>query len=83
MGLAGGGERRSLLLGLRRGWAADAVACAALLQPRAKVGEGQQRLRVHPWTSAAVMAPAGGGGAALGGQWLLLAVVLALQLCNL
>ena len=26
-----------------------------------KVGEGQQRSRVHPWTSAAVTALAGGG----------------------
>jgi hypothetical protein len=29
------------------------------------VGEGQQRSRVHPWTSAAVTALAGEGGAAL------------------
>jgi hypothetical protein len=36
------------------------------LQPRAKVGEGQQRSRVHPWMSAAVMTPAGGGGGAWG-----------------
>ena len=29
------------------------------------MGEGQQRSRVHPWTSTAVTALAGGGGAAL------------------
>ncbi len=36
------------------------------------MGEGQQRLRVHPWTSAAVTALAGEGGAALallGSRW--------------
>ena len=64
-----GGAVALALLGSRRGWAADAVARAARSQPRAKVGEGQQCSRVHPWTSAAVMAPAGGGGAALGGRW--------------
>ena len=83
MALAGGGGAALALLGSRRGWAADAVARAARSQPRAKVGEGQQRSRVHPWTSAAVLAPAGGGGAALGGQRLLLAAVLASQLGNL
>jgi hypothetical protein len=49
------------LLGSRRGWATDAVARAACLQPRAKVGEGQRCSRVHPWMSEAVMVPAGGG----------------------
>ncbi len=49
------------LLGLRRGQATDAVARAACLQPRAKVGKGQRRSRAHPWMSAAVTAPAGGG----------------------
>jgi hypothetical protein len=59
--LAGGGGAALALLGLRRGWATDAVARAACLQPRAKVGESQRRSRVHPWMSAAVTAPAGGG----------------------
>ncbi len=81
--LAGGGGAVLALLGLRWGQATDAVASAVRLQPWAKVGEGQQRSRVHPWTSAAMMAPAGGGGAALGGQWLLLVAVLASQLGNL
>ena len=39
--LAGGGAALALL-GLRWGQATDAVACAACLQPRAKVGEGQR-----------------------------------------
>ncbi len=60
MALAGGGGVALALLGLLRGWAADAVARAARLQPRAKVWEGQRHSRVHPWMSAAVMAPAGG-----------------------
>ncbi len=59
--LAGGGGAVLASLGLHQGWAADVMACAACLQPRTKVGEGQQRLRVHPWMSAAVTAPAGGG----------------------
>ena len=49
------------LLGSRQGRATDAVARAACLQPKAKVGEGQRRSRAHPWRSAAVTAPAGGG----------------------
>jgi hypothetical protein len=59
--LAGGGGAALALLGSRRGWATDAVACAACLQPRAKVGEGQRCLRAHPWMSTVVTAPAGGG----------------------
>jgi hypothetical protein len=59
--LAGGGGAALALLGSRRGRATDAVARAACLQPRAKVGEGQRRSRAHPWMSAAVTAPAGGG----------------------
>jgi hypothetical protein len=59
-GLQGGGAVLALL-GLRRGQATDGVASAVRLRPRAKVGEGQQRLRAHPWTSAAVTALAGGG----------------------
>jgi hypothetical protein len=61
MALAGGEGPALTLLGSHRGWAADAVARAAHLQPRAKVGEGQRRLQAHPWMSAAVTAPAGGG----------------------
>ncbi len=62
--LAGGGKAALASLGSRRGWAADTVACATRLQPRAKVGEGQWCSRVHPWMSAAVTAPAGGGSGA-------------------
>ncbi len=60
-----GGAAALALLGLRRGWAADVVARTACLRPRAKVGESQRCSRVHPWTSVAMMAPAGGGGAAI------------------
>jgi hypothetical protein len=60
-----GGAAVLHLLGLRQGRAADAVACAACSRPRAKVGDGQRLSQVHPWTSAAVTALAGGGGAAL------------------
>jgi hypothetical protein len=56
-----GGAVALALLGSRRGRAADALARAARSRPRAKVGEGQQRSRAHPWTSAAVTALAGGG----------------------
>ncbi len=60
-----GGGAVIALLGLRRGQASDAVACAVRLHHRAKVGEGQRHLRAHPWTSAAVTALAGGGEAVL------------------
>ncbi len=39
-GAGRGGGAALALLGSCRGWAADAVARAARLQPRAKVGEG-------------------------------------------
>jgi hypothetical protein len=104
-----GGAAALTLLGSCWGQAADALARAACLWPRAKVEEGKQRSRAHPWMSVARMALAGRRGAALasfgsrqgwaanalacpaplrpraevrGGQQLLLAAVLALQLCN-
>ncbi len=59
--LAGEGGAALALLGSRWCRATDAVARAACLQPRAKVGEGHRCSRVHLWMSAAVTAPAGGG----------------------
>ncbi len=59
--LAGGGGAALALLGLGQGRSTDTVARTACLQPRAKVEEGQRRSWAHPWMSAAVMAPAGGG----------------------
>jgi hypothetical protein len=60
-GQQGGGAAMLALFGSHQGQAADAVACAARSRPRAKVGEGQRRSRVHHWTSVVVTAPAGGG----------------------
>ncbi len=46
--LVGRGAAALAFLGSRRGRAADALARDARSRPRAKVGGGQRRLRVHP-----------------------------------
>ncbi len=51
---AGGGAAALALLSLRQGWAADALACAACLRPRAEVRGGQRRLQAAPARGGAV-----------------------------
>jgi hypothetical protein len=53
------------LIGSHWGWAADASACAAGLQPRAKVGEGQRRLRCSSHFAGGPGQSWGGGRAAV------------------